>query len=61
MNDEIGGVISGEQGEKAVPSVGTGLAPVREMVARVNRTGHSVPFTPLRTGASPVPTRILLS
>jgi hypothetical protein len=42
-------------------AVGTGLAPVRETVARVDRTGCSVPFTRLRTGVSPVPTSILLN
>ncbi len=36
--------------------VGTGLAPVRETVAHADKTGYSVPFTRLRTGASPVPT-----
>ncbi len=39
-------------------SVGTGLAPVREMVAQADQTSHNVPSTRLRTGASPVPTLI---
>ncbi len=37
-------------------SVGTGLAPVRKMVAYLYRRGHNVPLTRFRTGASPVPT-----
>ncbi len=41
--------------------VGTGLAPVQETGARLYQTGHNVPFTHFRTGASPVPTTFLVN
>jgi hypothetical protein len=37
-------------------TVGTGLAPVREELAHADQTGHNVPPTGFRTGASPIPT-----
>ncbi len=44
------------QHKKLASIVGTGLVPVRKMVAHLYQMGHNVPPTCFRTGTSPVPT-----
>ncbi len=48
--------IAGRLVGKRMGAVGTGLAPVREMVGDVDRADRDGPATHIRTGASPVPT-----